>query len=113
MGGGFSGGMEAYVGLGGFILDPLNSAQIANLKAKVSGLAGALPYAIGHAGFHIWGDILGGIVSAGGTVNVDVIGPYPFSFEGTLELEGCVVWVFCGSVDVSVGLNSSEGFYVR
>jgi len=105
----FAGGLEAYAGLGAFVLTP---AQVTDLNAVGSGLP-ALPFVIGHTGIHIWGEILGGLVSAGGTVDLQVIGPYPFSFEGTLGLEGCVLWVFCGSVDVSVGLNSSEGFYVR
>jgi hypothetical protein len=104
----FAGGLEAYVGLGAFVLTP---AQVTDLNAVGSGIP-ALPFVIGHIGVHIWGEILGGLVSAGGTVDLQVIGPYPFSFEGTLGLEGCVLWVVCGSVDVSVGLNSSQGFYV-
>jgi hypothetical protein len=68
---------------------------------------------VGHVGVHIWGEILGGAVSAGGWADLDVIAPYPFSYEGTLGLEGCVAWVFCGSVDVTVGLNSSDGLFVR
>jgi hypothetical protein len=68
---------------------------------------------IGHVGVHIWGEILGGLVSAGGWVDMQVMGPYPFSCQGTLGLEGCVLWVFCGSVDVTVGLNSSEGLFVK
>jgi hypothetical protein len=107
----FSGGIEAYVGLGGFVLTP---AQVANLGAQSSGLpVGGLPFVIGHVGVHIWGEILGGLVSAGGWVDMQVMGPYPFSCQGTLGLEGCVLWVFCGSVDVTVGLNSSEGLFVK
>jgi hypothetical protein len=106
----FSGGIEAYAGLGGFVLTP---AQVANLGAQASGLGPGLPFVVGHAGIHVWGDILGGLVSAGGWVDLNVIAPYPFSFQGTLGLEGCVVWVVCGSVDVSVGLNSQDGLYLN
>lgn len=106
-----SGGIEAYVGLGGFVLTP---QQVINLNARASGLpVGGLPFVIGNAGVHVWGEILGGLVSAGGWVNLQVIAPYPFSFQGTLGLEGCVVWVVCGSVDVTAGLNSSEGLFVQ
>ncbi|OPX32615.1 hypothetical protein B1H10_07340 [candidate division KSB1 bacterium 4484_188] len=50
----FSGGIETYVGLGGFV------------------------------GVHIHGEILGGLVSAGAWGDLQVIGPYPFSFQGTV-----------------------------
>jgi hypothetical protein len=106
----FSGGIEAYAGVGGFVLTP---AQVIDLGASTSGLGPGLPFVIGHAGVHVWGEILGGLVSADGTVDLQVIAPYPFSFEGTLGLEGCVVWVVCGSVDVTCGVNSSEGLFVR
>lgn len=106
----FAGGIEAYAGLGAFVLTP---AQVASLGAQASGLpVGGLPFVIGHVGIHVWGEILGGIVSAGGWVDMQVIAPYPFSYQGTLGLEGCVLWVFCGSVDVTVGLNSTNGLFV-
>jgi hypothetical protein len=98
----FGGGIEAYAGLGGFVL---------SVGGSPPGVG--LPFVVGHVGVHIWGEILGGAVSAGGWADLDVIAPYPFSYEGTLGLEGCVAWVFCGSVDVTVGLNSSDGLFVR
>jgi hypothetical protein len=98
----FSGGIEAYAGLGGFV---------ANIPGAPTGVA--LPYVVGNVGVHIWGDILGGFVSADGWADLNVIAPYPFSFRGTLGLEGCVLWVACKSVDVSVGLNSSNGLFVE
>jgi hypothetical protein len=106
----FSGGIEVYAGVGGFVLTP---AQVVDLKAKASGPGVGLPFVIGNVGFHVWGEILGGLVSADGTVDLQIIAPYPFSFEGTLGLEGCVLWAVCGSVDVTVGVNSSEGFFVK
>lgn len=105
-----SGGAEAYAGLGGFVLTP---AQVVNLGAQSSGLGPGLPFVIGNVGFHVWGEILGGFVSADGTVDLNIIAPYPFSFQGTLELEGCVLWVACKSVDLTVGLNSSQGLFVN
>jgi hypothetical protein len=105
-----SGGVEAFAGLGGFILTP---QQVVDLGAQDSGLPDGLPYVVGNAGVHIWGEILGGLVSAGGWVDLDVIVPYPFSYQGTLGLEGCALWVACASVDVSLGLNSTDGFLVN
>lgn len=99
----FSGGIEAYAGLGGFV---------ATLPGAPTGVG--LPFVTGNVGIHIWGEILGGAVSAGGWADLNVIAPYPFSYQGTLGLEGCVAWgVFCGSVDVTVGLNTSEGLFVE
>jgi hypothetical protein len=57
------------------------------------------------------GEILGGIVSASGSANLVLSGPIPLQYEGTLTLEGCVMWVFCGSVSMTTGLNS-DGFYL-
>ncbi len=100
-----SGGIEMYAGLGAFI----NTGSTASLE---SGLPG-LPYVIGNLGLHIWGEILGGLVSAGAWADLQIIAPLPFSFQGNVGLEGCVLWFICGSVDLVCGLNSSEGFYVR
>jgi hypothetical protein len=106
----FSGGVEGFAGLGGFVL---TAQQVADLGAQASGLGPGLPFVIGNVGMHIWGEILGGLVSADGTADINIIAPYPFSFQGTLGLEGCVVWVVCGSTDVTIGLNSSDGLFVR
>jgi len=95
----FSGGIDVYVGLGGF--------------SKISPPA---LYAVGNLGVDLNGKILGGLVSAGASGNFQVIGAFPspaFSFQGTVGLKGCVLWVICGSVDVTVGLNTSEGFYIK
>jgi hypothetical protein len=105
----FSGGIETYVGLGAFVL---TATQANALHVINSGFVG-LPYALGHLGVHIHGEILGGLVSAGAWGDLQMFGPYPFHFEGTVGLEGCVLWVACGSVDLTVGLNSSQGFYIK
>lgn len=106
----FSGGVEGFCGLGGFVLSP---QQVIDLHATSGGVGIGLPFVIGHTGIHVWGEILGGLVGASGWADMDVIVPYPFSYEGTLGLEGCALWVACASVDVSVGLNSSDGLFVR
>ena len=104
----FSGGIDVYVGLGVFVF---NDGIPTGIVVTSSGLAG-IPYALGHLGIYVHGEILGGLVSAGGWGDFQVMGPYPFSFRGAVGLEGCVLWVICGSVDVAVGLNSSRGFYL-
>lgn len=103
-----SGGVEVYAGFGGFVLDPLQSVSVG---AQPSGLQ--LPYVVGNLGVNIRGEILGGLVSAGAWGNFNVIVPFPFGYEGTVGLEGCALWVICASVDVTCGLNSTEGFYLR
>lgn len=102
-----SGSYDIYVGLGAFVLTPEIASQLGGLTPTVG-----LPYVVGNLGGRIHGDILGGFVSAAAYFNLQLIGPYPFSFEGTVGLEGCVLWVACKSVDITVGLNSTRGFYV-
>lgn len=103
-----SGGYEIYVGLGAFTLLP-ESATL--LGALVAGPG--LPYVVGNLGGRIHGEILGGLVSAAAWFNLQLMGPYPFSFQGTVGLEACVLWVICGSVDITIGLNSTRGFYIQ
>ncbi len=105
----FSGGIEVYAGLGLFTLD---AAQVADMNAKSIGLPVSV-YLIGNLGGSIHGEILAGLVSASAYFNLQIIGPYPGSFQGTVGLEGCVIWVVCASVDVTVGLNTSDGFYIE
>jgi hypothetical protein len=104
-----SGGYELYVGLGAFTMLP-ESATI--LGALVAGGVG-VPYVVGNLGGRIHGEILGGLVSAAAWFNLQIIGPVPFGFQGTVGLEACVLWVACGSVDITVGLNTHDGFYIR
>jgi hypothetical protein len=106
----FSGGIEVYAGLGGFVLTP---QQVADLGATSTTNVVGLPFVVGNAGVHVWGEILGGLVSAGGWGNFNVIAPYPFSYQGTIGLEGCVAWVVCGSTDVTAGVNSQDGLFVE
>ncbi len=101
----FSGGVELYAGMGAFTAAP------PGLKSVWEDTGIGLPYIVGAGGIGVHGEILGGIVSASGSANLVLSGPYPLQYEGTLTLEGCVMWVFCGSVSMTTGLNS-DGFYL-
>lgn len=103
-----SGGYEINVGFGAFTLAPPEAAALGAVFAGAG-----IPYVVGNLGGRIHGEILGGLVSAAAWFNLQVLGPAPFGFQGTVGLEACVLWVACGSVDVTIGLNSSEGFYIR
>lgn len=104
-----SGGYEIYVGLGAFVLTPESATLLGALAAGGLGV----PYVVGNLGGRIHGEILGGLVSAAAWFNLQLMGPYPFSFQGTVGLEACVLWVICGSVDITIGLNTSRGFYIQ
>ena len=99
------GGVDIYAGAGAF------SAPIA-AGGPLAPFAGnpQLPYVVGACGIYVHGEILGGLVSASGWANLSLRGPVPTYFEGTFGLQGCVAWVFCASVSVTAGINSS-GFY--
>jgi hypothetical protein len=71
------------------------------------------PYVVGTLGGDIHGDILWGFVSADASIDLQIIGPYPGLFQGTVSLEGCVFWVACKSVDLTVGLNTTDGLYIK
>ncbi len=101
-----SGGFQLYVGIGAFVHD---SPFIGG--TSVPGLA--FPYFVGNVGVRIWGEILGGLVSAAAWGNLQFTGAIPPAFEGTIGLEGCVLWVLCGSVDITCGYNRTDGFYMH
>ncbi len=102
----FGGGIELFAGLGAFVDSPPGRGS------AWSGLAGiGLPYVVGTAGVYVYGEILGGLVSASAWADLDLVIP-PIYFEGTFGLEGCVLWVICASIEVTAGLNSS-GFYLN
>ena len=104
-----SGGYEIFAGLGGFV-------DVGSVPVLPSGAGPefpvVLPYVVGNLGARVWGEILGGALSASAWGNLQVIAPYPFHFEGTLALEGCALWALCKTVDVTLGLNTAEGFYI-
>jgi len=104
------GGIELYLGLGAFSLNPpgVNSLW-PTTWSSVPNLG--LPYVLGRGGIHVYGEILGGLVSASAWANLALLGPSPLYFEGKVGLEGCVLWVICASVELTAGLGS-DGFYI-
>ena len=92
-----SGGYQVYVGVGAF------APSISDVPS------GGV---IGNVGIYVWGKILGGLVSAAAWGNLQMIAAIPPAFQGSLGLEACVLWVFCGSVSVHAGFNKDEGFYL-
>jgi hypothetical protein len=93
-----SGGYEVYVGVGAFL----------GTSPPVGSGFGVM----GNVGVRIWGEILGGLVSASAWGDLQFIAGIPPAFEGSIGLEACVLWVFCGSVDVHCGYNHTQGFYL-
>ena len=92
-----SGGYQVYVGVGAF------APSISDVPS------GGI---IGNVGIYVWGKILGGLVSAAAWGNLQMIAAIPPAFEGSLGLEACALWVFCGSVSVHAGFNKDDGFYL-
>ncbi|MBK8920111.1 MAG: hypothetical protein IPM81_01145 [Saprospirales bacterium] len=106
-----SGGYEIFVGVGAFLLTDGQAGVLGGLLRP--GIGGGIPYAVGNLGGRIHGEFLGGLVGGAAWINLQLIAPYPFHFEGTIGLEGCVLWVICTTYHFTVGVNSSEGFYIR
>lgn len=86
-----------------------------NLFIGLGAFVTPFPTVVGNLGGRIHGEILGGLVSAGAGFNLQIaVGPpCGLGFQGTVGLEGCVAWVICGSVDITVGLNGCQGFYIE
>ncbi|MGO4293678.1 hypothetical protein [Chitinophaga sp. RAB17] len=103
-----SGEYDMFVGYGAFVLTPDIGRRFGGFTPGIG-----LPYVIGNLGGRIHGEILGGLVSAGAYYNLQLMLPYPLSFQGKVGLEGCVAWVVCKSIALNLGVNSEEGFYIR
>ena len=88
----FGGGVEIFAGIGLF-----------------AGTHGGGVF--GRCGIHVFGEILGGLVSASAWANLALMVGIPLYFEGSFGLEGCVLWVICASIEVTAGLGS-DGFYL-
>ncbi|HOT07846.1 MAG TPA: hypothetical protein PLI05_11220 [Methanotrichaceae archaeon] len=102
----FGGGVEIFVGLGGFMDTP------AGYSSDIDTTGYLLPYFLGRGGFYLHGEILGGLVSAEGWATLQLIEP-SLNFEGSLGLRGCVLWVLCASVSVTAGISSRGEFYLE
>jgi hypothetical protein len=89
-----SGGYQVYAGVGAFV--------------GPSGFG-----VVGNVGVRIWGEILGGLISASAWGDLQLLAGIPPAFEGTIGLEACALWIFCGSVDVHCGYNHIDGFYLN
>ncbi len=102
----FSGGIGIYAGVGAF-LTPLPGCE----SAAAAGVVMPFPFVLANMGVSLDGEILWGLVSASAWVNLQfAFGSYNY-FEGTAGLEGCVLWVICASVDVTVRLDQT-GFHI-
>jgi len=98
------GGIEIYAGVGAFLNYTGSDAQYdPSLPA---------PYVVAIVGIYIHGEILWGIVSASAWGELELYLGHPTGFEGTVGLRGCILWVLCASVDVTVGWNTNKGFYI-
>lgn len=94
----FGGGLEIYAGVGAFM-------NLPGLTDNITGLP--LPYVLANIGVSLHGEILWGAVSASAWVNLQIMLGDPFYFQGSAGLEGCVLWVMCASVDVTVRLDEN------
>jgi len=102
----FGGGIEIYVGAGAFSEVPSGVST----AWEMTGIG--LPYVLGSAGVYVHGEILGGLVSASAWGSLTLRGPILVYFEGKFGLEGCVLWVFCGSVEITAGISPNDGYYM-
>lgn len=103
----FGGGIEIFAGMGAFLDTPPGCSS----DFDTTGFP--LPYFLGRGGFFLHGEILGGLVSAEGWATLQLYGPIPLYFEGSLGLRGCVLWVLCASVSVTAGISNDGNFYLE
>jgi hypothetical protein len=89
-----SGGYQVYAGMGAFF--------------SPTGFG-----AVGNVGVRIWGEILGGLISASAWGDFQILAGLPPAFQGSIGLEACAAWIFCGSVTVHGGYNHVDGFYLN
>jgi hypothetical protein len=99
------GGVEIYAGVGAFVGGSYN-----NSDGSATEQAGV--YIVGVVGVYIYGEILWGLVSASAWGELEMYFGHPMGFEGTFGLRGCVLWVICGEIEITAGMNSVRGFYV-
>ncbi len=97
------GGIEIYAGVGAFV----NYYGVDSIPDV------PFPCIVGIVGVYIHGEILWGLVSASAWGELELYLGHPTGFEGTVGLRGCVLWVLCAEVDLTVGWNTNKGFYVQ
>jgi hypothetical protein len=100
------GGVEIYAGVGAFAGGSYNNSD--GSATEQAGL-----YIVGVVGVYIYGEILWGLVSASAWGELEMYFGHPMGFEGTFGLRGCVLWVICGEIEITAGMNSVRGFYVE
>jgi len=98
------GGVEIYAGVGAFIGGSYTGSD---------GTTQGLFTIVGVVGVYIYGEILWGLVSASAWGELEMYFGTPTGFEGTFGLRGCVLWVICGEIEITAGMNSNRGFYVE
>jgi hypothetical protein len=98
------GGVEIYAGVGAFLDGYTGSGS----PSVVPGIT-----IVGIVGVYIYGEILWGLVSASAWGELEMYLGDPVWFEGTFGLRGCVLWVICGEIEITAGINSSGGFYIE
>ncbi len=103
----FSGGIEIYAGIGAF------SEVAPGVTPSFENAETGLPYILGSGGIHVHGEILGGLVSAAAWAELNLRGPIPLYFSGSVGLEGCVLWFICASVEFTAGISPTEGFFIE
>jgi hypothetical protein len=99
------GGIEIYAGVGAF------TSYTGSKGTYDSSLP--IPFIVGVVGVYIYGEILWGLVSASAWGELELYLGNPMGFEGTFGLRGCVLWVICGSIEVTAGINSDDGLYIE
>ncbi len=99
------GGVEIYAGVGAFLDGYTGDGLPSPVDPGIT--------IVGVVGVYIYGEILWGLVSASAWGKLIMYLGTPVWFEGTFGLRGCVLWVICGEIDITAGINSSGGFYIE
>jgi hypothetical protein len=95
-----SGGFDAYLGAGGFLG------------------ANGLPGVFGHMYANIWGEFLGGLLSASAWLDAQIYLEVPNlaeplksipKFQGSVGVQVCAVWVLCATEEVTMTIDG-DGF---
>ena len=98
------GGVEIYAGVGAFFGGSYTGGD---------GHTDGVFTIVGVVGVYIYGEILWGLVSASAWGELEIYFGTPTGFEGTFGLRGCVLWVICGEIEITAGMNSNRGFYIE